>query len=783
MPPFGLASRDTSGNTLSEYLFTGLGYTTTVYSFTVRAIYDNNAGQPSQASIGVTTFSAPRITAVTQLNTTSVNIAWVNPESVNPLNHEIECSPSPVSGPATRMSNSTSLFYDFTDLRPGISYTFRVSTLNSNNDRSGQQGLASEEIILSYIPTIVTANPGDTELYVSWSIPQESEYITNYRITCTPAPSSGSASRDTADTSTFYLFDGLANGTTYTFRVQSVYTTILGTPSQESIGVAPRPGPRIGSVTTGSSSDIATINWFIPKITTAITRYSVTSTPEGLVRYISGNTSSTLDFVDLQANTSYTFIVRALNIDVTVGNPSEQSGSFIPLGVPTIGTSTRGDTEINVRWDPPSNTSGISAYRVRCNPAPQLGALRTRDTSNNTLSEYLFDGLENGISYTFTVQSVYNTITGTPSQESIGVTPRAGPRILNVTTSGAIATINWAEPKITNAIDLYRITDYNGLIRTTSARTSYQWNGLDLGAANAFTVTALDNTNATIGFISETSVTIYPDLGVPTIDTPVEGDREILVKWITPTDTTSITGYKITSDSDERDVTGANVNEYLFNTLTNGQTYTFTVSPISGPYEGSESATSIDATPRAGPRVTDVESDNGQVEIFWVAPISVPFSRFVITSEPANTGGPLNVNEVAARAAMFSGLTNGQRYRLSVQSYNNTVISGTAAISPYVMPLGVPSITFTTSQQNATATINISPPGNLLGILGYLILCSPSYQGSPSDLVRSNTNPAILTGFIRGTQYIITVQSFGTFGTDKFTGKASNVASFTITQL
>ncbi len=176
-------------------------------------------------------------------------------------------------------------------------------------------------------PLGVTAVAGDAQAAVSFSAPTHAgaSAIQSYTVTSSPGgfTASGASSPLTVT--------GLANGTGYTFTVTASNAGGASAPSAASATVWPSglPGaPVIGTATPGVGS--ASVSFSAPASTggSAITGYTVTSSPGGLTA--SGG-ASPLVVTGLSA-TPYTFTVRANNVH-GAGPPSAASNSVLPAGL------------------------------------------------------------------------------------------------------------------------------------------------------------------------------------------------------------------------------------------------------------------------------------------------------------------------------------------------------------------------------------------------------------------------------------------------------------------
>jgi len=178
--------------------------------------------------------------------------------------------------------------------------------------------------------------------------------------------------------------------------------------------------PRTVSATAGNTS--AVVSWSAPTSNggSAITGYTVTSSPGGLTATTTSATTATVS--GLTNGTPYTFRVVATNAEGG-SPPSPASVAVTPAtvpGPPATVTATAGNTSAVVSWSAPTSNGGsaITGYTVTSSP----GGLTATTTSATTAT---VSGLTNGTPYTFRVVAT-NAVGGSPpSPASVAVTPAA----------------------------------------------------------------------------------------------------------------------------------------------------------------------------------------------------------------------------------------------------------------------------------------------------------------------------------------------------------------------
>jgi hypothetical protein len=178
-----------------------------------------------------------------------------------------------------------------TGLTNGTAYSFRVSAVNAVT--TGASSAASAPVTpaapatVPGAPTRVVAKAGSRQATVSWLAPAGNggSAITGYSVQVVTGGFARTVSVTGTGTST--TVTGLANGTSYTFRVSAVNAIGTGAASAASAPVTPRvllsaPGaPVIGTATSGAIGGrlTAIARWLAPASNggSAITSYRVTA--------------------------------------------------------------------------------------------------------------------------------------------------------------------------------------------------------------------------------------------------------------------------------------------------------------------------------------------------------------------------------------------------------------------------------------------------------------------------------------------------------------------------
>lgn len=602
-----------------------------------------------------------------------------------------------------------------------------------------------------------------------------------------------------ASSSYSYNFDGLTNGSTYTFKVAAFNSAGTGSYSSSTSSVTPYtlPGtPTNVSATAVTNSTTASLTWTAPSNNgSSITGYSVIATDASgnTSTQSTGSSSASYTFTGLTVARAYTFTVAATNAAGT-GSYSSSSNSITPYtapGAPTIGTPSisASSTSATVNWTAPTSTGGsaITGYSIVSSPAT------TTQSAGSSATSMTFTGLTYGTSYTFTVAAVNAIGTGTYSSSSSSITPYTTPGTpTNVsgssTASSTTVTLAWTAPSNRgSAITGYSViaTDASGATTTKSTGStsaSYSFTGLTYAVAYTFTVAAINAVGTGSYSSSSSSITPYTTPGSPTTSDANVSGTVAVVTWSAPSaNGRSITSYTVratdSSGNATTNSTGSSSTSYTFTGLTSGRAYTFTVAATNLAGTGSYGSASTPGTPTIGTPSVTAASTSATVN--WTAPTTNGGSTilgYYVVSSPATT--TQTVTDASATTMSFTGLSYGTSYTFTVAAYNSigtgSYSSSSESVMPYATPFAPTIGTASISTKTTTATITWTAPTNNGGstILGYYVVSDPA---TTTQTASASASSISFTGLSYGTSYTFTVAGYNTYGTGTYSSSSNSI--------
>ena len=257
------------------------------------------------------------------------------------------------------------------------------------------------------------------------------------------------------------------------------------------------------------------------------------------------------------------------------------------------------------------------------------------------------------------------------------------------------------------------------------------------------------------------------------------GDQQAVVFWNAPASDggSPITGYTVTAIGAGGALTPITVAASAVNTivtgLTNGVSYSFSVTASNSVGTSAVATTSTAVTPAGAPSApTSVSAMSGdqQATLLWSPPGSDGGSAITsYTVTPSGPGGALTpiVVSGATTIAVIPGLTNGTAYTFTVTAANDAAGSA-AANSGSVTPAGIPttpnSVTATGGDQQATVSWTASS-SNGSPVTGYTV--TPVGPGGPliPVTVSSGNTSTLVTGLTNGAAYTFEVTATNGVGT------------------
>src|SRR5439155_13936581 len=326
-------------------------------------------------------------------------------------------------------------------------------------------------------------------------------------------------------------------------------------------------------------------------------------------------------------------------------------------------------------------------------------------------------------------------------------------------------------------------------VTVLAAATGCQGSPLPGGLNCATTGGHFVTTTSTLSLPVQTIAPPPGPITVPIAATSVHaiaGNAQATVTWVPPLSNggSLIASYLVTSNPPGGTATvTAPATIATLTGLTNGTSYTFTVTPRSAAGAGLTSAPSNSVTPTApvvltapgAPTGVTATAGNASASVSWTAPLSdggSAITSYTVSAATANgvaPATPISATVTApATSATLASLDNGTAYTFTVVATNAVGNSASSLPSNSVTPVapapvpGAPTAV-TAKAGNASATVSWTAPLSDGGsaITSYTVTSSPA---GASLTVAAPATSATLTGLTNGTAYTLTVVATNAVG-------------------
>jgi Fibronectin type III domain len=206
----------------------------------------------------------------------------------------------------------------------------------------------------------------------------------------------------------------------------------------------------------------------------------------------------------------------------------------------------------------------------------------------------------------------------------------------------------------------------------------------------------------------------------PTNVTASPGNAQATVSWTAPSNGGStITGYTVTSSPDGVTATTSGATSVVVPGLTNGVSYTFTVTATnaidtSDPSDPSNSVMPEAPTAPDAPTNVTASPGNASASVSWTAPVNnggSPITGYAVTSNPAGGTG----STLGAASTTVTGLSNGVSYTFTVTATNGAGTSDPSDPSNSVTPTGFSGKSNTAEGGTAGVSVTTGNSGGASG--------------------------------------------------------------------
>jgi len=769
----------------------------TAYTFSVAATNGVGLGASSVPSNSITPVTVPDapVVGTTTAGNAQASVSFTVPDTNggSPITSYIVTSnPGGLTGTGSASPITVS------GLTNGTAYTFLVNAINVvGTGASSSPSVSVTPMTVPDAPTALTPTVGNAQVSLSWTVPVNnggatvSDYVIEYKLT---ASSTWATFADGVSANTTGTVTGLANGSSYDFRVSAVNLAGQGNPSATAtaVPVTVPDAPTSVSATAGNAE--ATISFTAPDTNggSPITAYTITSSP-GAISTTTNTTAGTI--TGLSNGTAYTFTVTATN-SIGISATSTASNTVTPIttaDVPTAVSAVGGNTQATVSFIAPASDGGssITNYIVTSSPGGFTGI--------GTSSPIIVNGLTNGTTYSFSVVAVNGAGTSASSSASNSVTlstPPNAPVNLAATVESSSVGLSWSAPAsdggspITDYIIEYQLTtggSWSVFADGTSINTTATVTGLSDNTSYDFRVSAVNSVGQSIpsgtvtaipGEPAQVLIQSFPDLTTPNIGTAVritnEGSvaYEYQYTWCITDSVTDLcggSGNVFASTAAKLVQPGTNFDTTLTSTVPTPGNYWFHIAVTFGSQtsQADQSFTAVATFPDP-PTAVSATGGNAQATILFSAPDTdggSAITGYTVSSAPGGLSATGSTSPI-----IVSGLTNGTAYTFTVTATNAVGTSLTSTSSNAVTPATLPGAPTGLSASSGDEEVGLSWTSPLSDggspITDYVVEYKQS--SDPDWLVFSdgvdNATTATVTGLTNDVSYDFRVSAVNALG-------------------
>ncbi|MFS1517189.1 hypothetical protein V1503_12100 [Bacillus sp. SCS-151] len=594
------------------------------YYYVITAV--NNSGE-SEYSLEVSGIPSTLIPTIpVGINTVNgdgeVTVSWG--EVTNATTYNVYRSTT-IGGPYILVAqdvNETS--YIDVDVTNDTTYYYVVTAVNEHGESGYSEEISGTPgVLVPSAPVGISIVNGDGEVTVSWGEVTNATTYNVYRSTTIDGPYI-SVAQNVNETN--YIDVDVTNNTTYYYVVTAVNEQGESEYSEEVSGT---PGVLVPSAPVGISivngDGEVTVSW--GEVTNATT-YNVyrSTTVDGPYISVTQNVTATnyID-VDLTNNTTYYYVVTAVNEQ----GESEYSegisgtpGVLVP-SAPTDITIVNEEGQVTVSWGEVTNATTYNVYRSTTINGPYISIAQNINETNHIDIDVM-----NNVNYYYVITAVNNSgeseyseeVSGTP-----GVLVPSAPAGISIMNGDGEVTVTWGEVTNATTYNVYRSTTIDGPYISVTQNVN-ETNYIDVDVTNNTTyyyvVTAV-NEQGESEYSEEISVT--PGVLVPSAPTDitiVNEEGQVTVSWGEVTNATTYNVYRSTTIngpyiSVAQNVTATN---YIDVDVTNNTTYYYVVTAVNEQGE-SEYSEGVSSTPGvlvpSAPTGITIVNEEGQVTVSW----------------------------------------------------------------------------------------------------------------------------------------------------------------------
>jgi titin len=562
------------------------------------------------------------------------------------------------------------------------------------------------------------------------------------------------------------------NLTTSKAFVGSFDTTITTNP-----GVSQPDPPTINSVTIGTQQ--LTVSFSAPAWNGGAAIIGYKYSIDGGATYTTLPATSTQFVATGLTGSSYT--IRMMTTSYVGDSYYVEYNALLynPPSAPTVSSVVPGNQQAVITVSTSNNGGGaITGYKYAFSASGPFTSFAVSPTGGTTgATTYTMTGLLNGTTYSVYVKST-NGAGDSPATTygpfTLGKTAPQVPVITSVVAGNGSMTVNFTAPyNGGDALTGYKYILNNSVVDASAVTigavsNSFVISGLTNGTTYTVKMSAM-NTMGTSAY-STVSSSVVPKTvpSAPAVTSVTPGNQQVVVEYTVSESNggAEITQYKYRLNGGSAvALDGSGSSPFTISGLTNGTSYTLTMTAINAAGESAPSASSsafIPSTVPSTPLIQSITASNQSISVVFTAD---------------NGGSPLTSLEYSLNDAsnvsiqptysplVISGLTNGTAYRVQIRVSNANGSTDMSEYSAYATPVTIPTAPSITGIQSGDEFIEFSFSSPLddgsSAITGYKYALN---GGAFSAIGLIQSPYRITNGIQNGTSYSVQLKATNSVG-------------------
>ncbi|XP_068115987.1 receptor-type tyrosine-protein phosphatase beta-like [Hyperolius riggenbachi] len=733
-------------------LTSGETYTFYVYTRAADGVTESDA-----ATTGTCT-GLGQISSITLNNynsTSIIGVIWMLPPG-RVSNYNVRLT-GEVNSSSQSVSNSITQT-NFTGLSPGRLYTVTIQAV------SGNCSLTSTSVQEATYPTppgnISFTTVGAKNVTLSWGNPENMSGATKtYTITYWNSSSSSNMANIT--------IQNLISGTNYIFSVVTVAAKNYQSSSSVSNSIYTKPLPVKSPLITARNTSSVSLSWTRPDEYQNSYSYRVQTNVTSSSMFISNTTVTreSATITGLTSGTIYTITVYTKAGDgVTEADPVSIFVYTQPQPVKSPLITARNTSSVSLSWTRPDEYQNSYSYRVQTNVTSSSMFISNTTVTSESAT---ITGLTSGTLYTITVYT--RAADGVTEADPVSIfvytqpLPVKSPQITARDTSSV--SLSWTRPDGYQSSYSYRVqtnVTSSSVSNTTVTRESATITSLTSGTIYAITV----YTRAADGVTEADPVSISTctqPLPVKSPQITARDTSSVSLSWTRPDGYQSSYSYRLQTNVASSSVFISNITvtseSATVTALIPGETYAFTVytRATDGVTESDPVSISTCTVPGKAANVTvDSSGSVNSLVVNWTAPAG-KVSYYIINI----TGDVNNTTQTNNTQTIFTGLSPGSNYTITIQTFSGTCSSDITTVINATFPGQAAGITVDSYRSVNSLVVNWTAPA---GRVSYYII---SLTGNVNNTTQTNNTQINFTGLSPGREYTVTIQTVsGNFGSN-----------------